>query len=143
MRIRSANKKDSSRIYEMGTETREFEVSDDEDIFWNKSTLEQWFSNSKDVCLVAEKDNQIVGFILSHIHIPTGKVEIENIFVGEAYRGQGVASELFQNLLDDYESQDAEFAVAITLEDNTKIHEFNRKMGFQRGSNVIWWDYEF
>lgn len=143
MEIRNAEKNDVPIIYEMGSETEEFDVTDNEEIFWDKDSLDSWFDNQKDICLVAEENDQIVGFILSHIHIPTGKVEIENIFVEEAYRGQGVASELFQNLLNDYESGDAEFGVEITMEDNTKIHEFNRKMGFRRGSNVIWWDYEF
>jgi len=92
---------------------------------------------------VAEENDKVVGFILSHIHRPTGKVEIENIFVEDSHRKRGIASGLCQRLLDDYESEDADFAVAITMQDNHKIHDFNRKMGFQRGSDVVWWDYNF
>ena len=143
MEIRSAEKEDSSEVYEMGTDTEEFEVSDDEDIFWDKDSLEYWFDNQKDVCLVAEENEEIVGFVLSHIHIPTGKVEIENIFVADSYRERGIASELFKQLLNNYESAEVDFAVAITLQDNDKIHEFNRKMGFEKGDTVVWWEYNF
>ena len=143
MKIRSAEKDDAEEVYNIGTDTEEFEVSDDEDIFWDEDSLEYWFDSQKDVCLVAEDNGEIVGFVLSHIHIPTGKVEIENIFVADSYRERGIASELFKQLLNDYESEDADFAVAITLQDNYKIRKFNQRMGFQKGDTVVWWEYNF
>lgn len=85
------------KIYEIGTDNEEFEVSDDKDIFWDKDSLEYWFDNQNNVCLVAEENEEIVGFVLSHIHIPTGKVEIENIFVEDSHRKRGIASKLFKN----------------------------------------------
>jgi ribosomal protein S18 acetylase RimI-like enzyme len=143
MEIRRAEKEDSSRVYEIGTGTEEFEVSDDEDMFWDKDSLESWFNNQKDVCLVAEESGEVVGFVLSHIHMPTGKVEIENIFVADSHRRCGIATELCQRLLNDYQSKNANFAVALTLQDNDKIHNLNQKVGFQKGENMVWWEYEF
>lgn len=143
MNVRSAEKEDSSKICEIGTDTEEFEVSEEEEIFWDEDSLKKWFDNQKDVCLVAEENEEIVGFVLSHIHMPTGKVEIENIFVADSHRERGIGSELVKQLLNDYESEDADFAVAITLQDNYKIHEFNQRMGFQKGDTVVWWEYNF
>jgi len=76
-------------MVDLGTNVDEFEVSQDEVVFWDKASLEKWVRSEKDQCFVAEMDGDIIGFILSHIHNPTGKVEIENVYIKEEFRREG------------------------------------------------------
>lgn len=142
LNVRDARESDIGKIIKLGTEVDGFAVSDDDEIFWSEDSLESWIDSNKDVCLVAESGYDLVGFVLSHIHEPTGKVEIENIYVKKDFRREGVAERLYDELMSEYDSMDASFVVSLVKKDNHVMHGFSKKMDFDKGENIIWWEYE-
>lgn len=142
--IRNIKKSDISEIINIGKSTEEFDISEDEEKFWPEESLRKWIDNDDDIILVAEKDNNIIGFILSHMHKPTGKVEIENIYVKKDYRREGIGRSLQEELLSRYKKKkESVFAVGLVLKNNKKMHNFKEDMNFERGENLVWWEYKF
>lgn len=75
--IRKMADRDIEAVYEPGKQAFEFAVVPGPPRFWQKEQLRHWLQNPPDVLLVAEQDNQIVGFILSQLHQSTGKATVK------------------------------------------------------------------
>jgi ribosomal protein S18 acetylase RimI-like enzyme len=86
---------DIDEVYKLGSAEAAFEVAGA--VFWSKGQLERWVENSEqtgDVLLVAEKEGEVAGYLLSRIHKQTGKVDVENVYVKDSHRRKGIASKM-------------------------------------------------
>lgn len=137
IKIRDMSPEDANTVYRLGVNTEEYEVAESEEIFWSIEQLKKWSKKEDDVNLVAQSDGEIVGYILSHIHNPTGKVEIENLYVDPNWRRNGIGKKLMDSLIDSYDN--AEFFVGLVLKTNDSMHKFMNRCDFDRGEDVIWW----
>lgn len=133
---------DVEQVYSSGIKVEEFEVSLEEakeSPFWPKNVLYEWVK-SDDVLLVAEDGEKIVGYILTRLHQPTGKADIENIFVDENYRKQGIASMLLSECLKQLKSKGARYVCVLTKTNNKSTIEFLKKNNFNKGYEFVWMD---
>lgn len=65
---------------------------------WSEKAFEDFFANGCSVCLVAEIDSKIVGYV--GMNLISGEGEITNLAVTESARGKGVATCLMDALCD-------------------------------------------
>ena len=137
MKIRKIQNKDINKIYQLGIDEKEFEVSEDM-LFWSKKQLKKWISSNDDVLLVAEDNKKIVGFIMSAIHKPTQKVTIENIYVVEEYRKKGLAKKLLNETLKIFRKKGIKFINAFVDDKNTASFNFFKKNNFKVFSKFYW-----
>lgn len=118
MEITNAIKQDLETIYLLN----ESLLSENER--WSRSVMEKDFSLSK--YLVAKIDNKVVGY-LSFRSI-FDECEIFQICVDENFQRQGIASKLFQKLL---ESENCEKIFLEVSEKNEKAVAFYKRQGFE------------
>lgn len=92
-------------------------------------------------CLVAEMDNDIIGFVTGNIHtsdglavIPAGKryIEVDNVYVSLPYRRQGIGGHLVDQLLVEAKKQGVTHALLYSAtKDIRSILNFYENHGFQ------------
>jgi len=108
--------------------------------FWPKNRLEKWVQSEEDVLLVAEAEDMIVGYFLSHLHDTTGTAYIENLFVKELYRRQGIGERLLREGVDRIVENGGRYISALTKTDNEAMQELLKKTGFNEGDTFVWMD---
>lgn len=91
--------------------------------------------------LVAEADDEVVGFISGSLHVNEGAVvipagesylEIDNLYVSPEFRGQGIGSDLITQLLAQARQQGVAYAVLYSAaRDIRGILRFYERHGFQ------------
>ncbi len=136
--IRRMQLGDMAHVYEMITKRKEdFSVSDIS-YGWTKEQLERCINIEDDVLLVAEDEENVVGFVTSQYHKPTGKVTIENVYVAEEYRKRGIGSRLMNECIKQLKEKGATYACAMVKTDNKQTIEFLESVGFNRGYDFTW-----
>jgi len=144
--------KKSSRSPASGIEIREMELDDLPSVFalgeqlftaekwpnlyrtWDEFELLSTFSTDKELCLVAEKDEKISGFILgSLIEKPRSAWVygyMEWIGVDPEIKSRGIGTRLFNKLTDLFIKHGARMMLVDTELENRDALRFFKKMGF-------------
>lgn len=112
------------------------------DDFWSDDEIVAWINDSNDYCTGAFIEGRIVGFCLTHHHKTANKVHIENIFVNDAFRGNGIAQHLVFDAVSYYRSKCSKVRfvgiVDITNESSIKLLLRNN---FTKGHPMYWMQY--
>ncbi len=128
---------DIPSVLKLGGNIDAFQVTE-KDCFWTQSQLEAWVTADEDVLLVARKDAEIVGFVLSTFHRPTGKVIWENLFVIPSCRGYNIDSKLIQHLLESLRLKDALYICFCVRTNSPKKLSYFKRKGFDQGLEFVW-----
>lgn len=94
------------------------------------------------ITFIAEQDNELIGFIVGDIDPKAHKVldnqgYIEEFFVTEKYRHQGVGKELFDKLIDEFKVRGCKTLCTDTYVTNVKTIEYYKKLGFKERNIVF------
>ena len=135
VQIRHLQKNDSgeiSRIYAAITMTPE-----DPDF---KRVVEEHAQNNNEACFVAERDGNVVGFMISYI-LTAGfgmpkSAWIATLGVDTGCMGQGIGATLAEEILKYYKAQGIENVYTSVRWDSTDLLSFFKTLGFDR-SNFI------
>ncbi len=138
--IRKMNQEDIQEVYKLGSNEKRFKVGAETSGFWSKQQLIDWVKEDKDILLVAEEDNLVVGFLLTRFHFATKKVDWENLKVNEDYTGRGIGKKLTEEMFKQLKKIGAKYIVAIVEEDNSAIMSLLGKNNFKEGKKIIWMD---
>ena len=102
--------------------------------------IEQHAQRDEDICLVAELDGQIVGFMISYILTLGFGIEksawIATLGVNPEYMGQGIGKKLGEKLFNYYKALGIENVYTSVRWDSTDLLSFFKTLGFDR-SNFI------
>lgn len=106
---------------------------------WAQSDLGKTYftnviNNPKDLILVAEEDNQLVGYISASpkviAHRKSTYIEIDNLGIASAYRRKGIASMLMEKCLTWAKEQGYQKAYLLCYFKNTNAIQFYKNNGF-------------
>lgn len=86
-------------------------------------------TNDVELCLCAEIDNTIIGFVYAFI-LPNGTLIPELIYVKDEYRSKGYAKQLLKAV------EEESGCSASMVFYNKELHSFYQKQGYQTGENV-------
>ena len=139
MLIRTLNLNDVPTLLEMSSREEGFHVSEDAPYFWSQLQLERWIAAGNDVLLGAEMDGSLVGFVLTTLHRPTGKVTWENLLVLPGYRGRGIAEALLDEMRKRLKENGATYLHLLVKTDSDSAR-FYERMGLTRGFDFAWFD---
>lgn len=140
MIIREMTVADIPAIHKMAKDEVGFRVADSqESCFWPLVELERWVTSGDDVLLVAEDAGKIVGFVLTTLHRPTGKVTLENQFVLPECRGKGIAKALMGEMEKQLKAKGATYLHFLVKVSNENMGAYEN-MGFVRGYNFSWFE---
>lgn len=96
-------------------------------------------NDNNHLCLVAEVDGKIVGYLAGAIREveswrPIKRTELENMLVKEDFRDKGVGAKLVQEFFKWSREQGAERVLVVVYATNERATKFYEKMGFVRDS---------
>lgn len=112
------------------------------DDFWTDDEINAWVNDSNDYCTGAFSDGKIVGFCLTHHHKTANKVHIENIWVDDSYRSQGVAQYLLFDVIAFYRSSFPKVRfVSLVDSANEAAIPLMLKNDFTKGHRMYWMQY--
>ena len=108
--------------------------------FWTDEELESWIACEEDYSTGAFLDGTMVGFCLTHYHKAVNKVYLENIFVCNDYRGQGIAHRLIFDVIAHYRDLSDKKIRFIGLVDvrNKAAVSVLEKGSFVKGHPMLW-----
>jgi len=133
------NPEDVIAVQGLAYKEERFQVSG-QACFWDKEQLDNWSKSEGDVCLVAEHNGEIIGFVLSQYHQPTGKATIENLFVRSGYRKQGIGRELFIECSLTLKSNGATYQCGMVEPGNESMLSIIKRARFDEGKTFVWVD---
>jgi ribosomal protein S18 acetylase RimI-like enzyme len=135
--VRNMRFEDIPSVYRMGKSDSGFQVAEgEESCFWSLDQLESWVSAGEDVLLVAVDGEKIVGFVLTALHKPTGKVTWENELVLPGYQGRGIGSLLKEEMLRQLKEKGAKYLHFLVKADNPNIAHYEKR--FPSGGLFRW-----
>jgi ribosomal protein S18 acetylase RimI-like enzyme len=141
--IQPMTEDDVELVHASGIEVEAFQTTDaeaEESPFWPKERLREWVRSGDDVLLVAEDDGTIVGYFLSHLHEITGAAYIENLYVDEKYRRQGIGKRLLTEGVNRIVANGGRYISALTKPDNDAMRALLREADFNEGDTFVWMD---
>lgn len=138
-KIRKAIQDDVDVLLKIGQQVPEFHVSKLAD-FWEKEDLCAWIDSQDDLILIAEENDQIIGFCFFAVHLATAKATLENVWVKEAHRQQGVADSLFQEAWKFLREREINYVALLVKQNNFSAKQCFEKEGFSKGETVVWMD---
>jgi ribosomal-protein-alanine N-acetyltransferase len=97
---------------------------------WEKKAIEALITDENKRCYVAESDGLITGYVGAELVLDEGN--IGNIVTHKEYRGRGIASSLFDVLLDDLRSGGIKKLYLEVEHDNAPAIGLYGKLGFAR-----------
>jgi ribosomal protein S18 acetylase RimI-like enzyme len=142
LKIRKAKLSDLKIVRDLNAELFKFDGPRDKFINhqWPYKEGEKYFKKmikgDKTVCLVAKINKEIVGYLAGAVtkklsyRIVKKRIELENIFVVEKYRGKGVGSKLVEEFFKWGREQKATRILVVAYATNYKAIEFYKKNKF-------------
>lgn len=107
--------------------------------YWTEEEIENWIADECDCCVGAFWHDELIGFCLTHYHSSAKKIHLENIFVVEEYRKQGVAQRLLMEVMLLYsdKTSKARFVGLVETNNHQSIQLLN-KNSFTKGHPMYW-----
>lgn len=136
--MRSMRASDIPKIIKISKDIGEFRVGLKDKGFWSKEQLTNWVRSRKDSLIVAEKNNEIIGFVMFAHHVPTGKVTFENAWVDQKLRESGIARKLVEEGIKDLRKKGATYLCGLAKKDNLASVKFLEKSKFMKGFDFSW-----
>jgi ribosomal protein S18 acetylase RimI-like enzyme len=105
-----------------------------------KALIQRHAEREEDLCLVAEIDGRVVGFMISYILTLGFGIEksawIATLGVNPEYMGQGIGNNLAKKIFEFYKTKGIENVYTSVRWDSTDLLSFFKTLGFDR-SNFI------
>lgn len=109
---------------------------------WDEYTVTSLFNSNKDLCLVAECNDKVIGFIMGTViekpQSPWKYGYVVWLGVRKRYQKSGVASRLYDSLEEKFKEFGARIVLADIEATNEKALKFFEKKNFERTSIYIW-----
>lgn len=140
MTIRTAKIDEISMISAIAESIPEFKVSGEAVNFWPEEVILQIIESKYDELLLAEENDEILGFIVCNFNPNFGKAIIENLYVMEEYRGKGIADKLRDQLIVRLRQNGCEYLCTFVESGSDKAIESYQRYGFDRGIDCVWLD---
>ncbi len=140
MTIREATISDVDHIHKLGEVVDEFDTGDEVVTFWPKHILQNCIQSKTDWIMVADENDEILGFSICSYSPVFKKAVVENIFISPNHQKKGIGKKLLEAVLEKVRSTDCENIVIYTEEHNQAAIELYIDNGFIKGVNCVWFD---
>lgn len=139
MKIRKMTTNDIGTVIAIGSQALELAVSD-ESLFWSAKRLKPWVEANTDIMLVAEEEGEVIGAVLTILHLSSKVGYLSDIVVKDSARGKGVGTALLTELMQLFKEKGMTLVYTLTQINNDKIHHLLTKEGFNKGEELYWFE---
>ena len=109
---------------------------------WDEYEVVEFYSSDRELCLVAEENHEVVGFVLATTiekrHSAWKYGYLVWIGVEERFQGKNLGSRLFKEYMSLMERERVGMLLVDIEAENVEAHRFFLKMGFQSPQNHIY-----
>lgn len=149
MEIRRAKLEDINRLIDLLSQVLEVHAKIRPDLFksgttkYNEEDLTLLIKDKSTPIYVAIIDNNVVGYAMCQIRIPTSNMYPKKIFhlddlcVDESYRHQGIGKALYQKIVEEAKNNGCYEITLNVWPDNIEAMEFYKKIGLKTRSIVM------
>ncbi len=146
MNIRKATVKDFDKLYSLGLNTPELQVTDNEP-FMYKDEFKSCIKNKTGIFYLAEENNEIIGFIYfdtrdaekNYENCETKWACLVYIAVNNKHRGKNIATKLYETSIKDLKKNKVTNVYA-WANPKSGVLDFLKKKDFKEGHECIWMD---
>lgn len=143
MNIRRATLEDFDELYQLGQNTPELRVSEDEP-FMDRDDFEERLKSKSQVFLLAESKEKVIGFILASTNDNDKPIKnkyacIVYIAVAQDARKKGVATALYDECTKELKKLGTT-NIYTWADMNSGVIDFMKNKGFQKGKISMWMD---
>ena len=131
---------DVAAVNAIGNETPELSVTEGNSLFWGIKRLTSWVKAEQDVMLVAAEGDEVVGFVITQLHIPSQIGYLSDIVVKSSARGQGIGAQLTQQAIKRMKDLGITYIYALTQQNNQPIQLLLVQNGFDKGESMTWFE---
>jgi ribosomal protein S18 acetylase RimI-like enzyme len=133
--IRDMEKNDIDFVLELGEQTKELWASNELKFPFTRKDLIGWInSKGEDELLVAEFNEELVGFSISKVDYTTA--EIISLVIKKEYRNKKIGTKLFKETFKRLRKKGVKKYYLYVIADNSKAIKFYKKCGFKLGHNA-------
>ena len=140
LQIRPAIPQDAAAIMQLGSAVNEFQVSEEVVTFWPKKIIDDIIQSKTNPILVAEMNDEIVGFVIANYNETFKKAIIENLFVKKELRGQNASDLLVNSLLNRLKTLGCQYVCTLIESSSLNAIKAYQRFGFNRGIDCVWLD---
>ncbi len=138
IKIERLNQTDLDEVLELALATPEL-WDTDEPGYFEKEDLARLLDSPHDICLKATVDGKFVGYRLATYHPFLKGAYLMDVAVKSEYRGQGIASALYEETERLLKEKGCLWAWALVYEKNAGMMKFIEKKGYHQGRK--WFTY--
>lgn len=138
--VRAAVPSDAEQIQRLGAGVDEFRVSDGTVTFWPPEILARAIEAPEVAVLVAERDGDLVGFVIANGNPALSKAIVENIYLHPDHPGLGIGSQLLAGLVVQLTVQGYQYLATLVPPGEDGPVAFYEGSGFRRGNTFVWLD---
>lgn len=131
--IRAMKNEDYDRIYELWLKTPCMGLNDIDD---SREGIQKYLLRNPNTCYVAEKDQQIIGIILSGHDGRRGY--IHHMAVQQSQQRQGIGTALLNHAMEALEAEGITKVALVVFEANVKGNVFWEKNGFITREDLVY-----
>jgi|SRR3989344_8968174 len=103
---------------------------------WVKSAISD---RKRNIVLIAEESKEIAGFLFGELWEDKGYSFLNDLYVFEKYRKQGVASKLNEEYEKICKKKGIHAAISLVLTSNVKMQEFQAKRSYMKGKEFYFY----
>lgn len=133
IKIRKMVNKDTLEVAELGKNTKELQIDSDKELYYSANTIKELIKSKSGICLVAEINDEIVGFAIRIHHKYFNEIYLSDMVVKEKFRKLGVGKMLFDKSMEIAKSKKVDWAWALVQTENKRMQRFLEKNGFKKG----------
>ncbi len=138
LQVTPMEKEDIDIVYRMGGDEKEFRVEEDGECFWPRETLERWVDSKDDASYVIKVNGNVAGFLLATYNGVCRKATVENVYISEEFRNDGLAGMLYQRAEDFLIGRGARNICSFVDIHNDSSLEFLKRQFFSKGKAYFW-----
>ncbi len=135
-KIRKATIKDVDKIHRLGRSEPELQAGRLR--FYPKRELKEWVRSRNHVSIVALKDRNIVGFLVSHV-MSYAWIMPDTIMVVKSERGNGLGQKMLDHLFDEMRRHKTDFCGVFLQKNNPYVRDVFLKKGFKEDDRTFMW----
>lgn len=132
--IRKGKISDSRTLLKLLNSVPELQSSEESNTYtlaWVRNALAD---KKRNLVLVANKDNHIIGFLIAEIWVKKRYSFINDIFIDKKYRKKGIATQLMKSYETICKKLKLRTIIGLVLTTNKKMHNLKEKLGYKRGN---------
>jgi len=133
MQIRKMTLNDYDKVYQLWSNTPGMGLNTTDD---SKAGIEKYLLRNPNTCFVAEKDDEIIGVILSGHDGRRGFIHHTAVKVSK--QGQGIGSQLLDHAMDALKAEDINKAALVVFGSNETGNDFWEKHDFIMREDLIY-----